>query len=253
MRNLLIHPKTKEQLQMYLKRPSGSILITGTSGSGKGYIASFIGHKILGLDTSEELSSYPYYFQVKRESNKKEISVDQVREIVSFIKLKSPGKENIRRLVLIENADSMSVEAQNAILKTLEEPNSDTAFILTATYEKSLLPTIVSRCQKIEIYPVTQDQALNYHGSTNDKNMLIQAWKLSQGAPGLFVALIGEWDNHPLKIAIGDAKQFIRSSTYERSLFFEKSYANKEKFLVFIEAMTRVLAALSHSLATKDS
>jgi DNA polymerase-3 subunit delta' len=78
----------------------------------------------------------------------KDISVDQVREVERAAAL-APF-EGRTRVVIIDPADAMSIGAQNAFLKTLEEPPPNTAFVLTATREDRLLETVRSRCRRIE-------------------------------------------------------------------------------------------------------
>lgn len=76
------------------------------------------------------------------------ISIGQVREAIKFIHIRP--KESDMKVVLIEEAESMNLEAQNAILKTLEEPPAY-ALILILTSKKSfLLDTIISRCLLIQ-------------------------------------------------------------------------------------------------------
>jgi DNA polymerase-3 subunit delta' len=56
-----------------------------------------------------------------------------------------------KKVFIINSADKMTIQAQNALLKTLEEPSENTILILTAVSEQTLLPTITSRCQRIKI------------------------------------------------------------------------------------------------------
>ena len=73
--------------------------------------------------------------------------INEVRELTKFLKL-SFDKPTV---ILIRNIETATEEALNAFLKTLEEPQKDVKFILTATSEHKLLPTIVSRCQIVKI------------------------------------------------------------------------------------------------------
>lgn len=72
-----------------------------------------------------------------------EYSIEAVRELQRKLSFKG------RKTALILDADGLSSEAQNALLKILEEPPKDTIIILTAFTRFSLLPTIASRCQII--------------------------------------------------------------------------------------------------------
>jgi len=79
----------------------------------------------------------------------KAIGVGQIREVERAVIL-SPF-EGRSRVVIFDPADAMTVEAQNAFLKTLEEPPPQVAFVLIATREERLLPTIRSRCRRVEL------------------------------------------------------------------------------------------------------
>ncbi len=78
------------------------------------------------------------------ETDAKTIKVDAVREIAPFVYRKA--FEGGWKAVLILQADKMTDQAQNALLKVLEEPPDDTIFVLGAADSKYLLPTILSRC-----------------------------------------------------------------------------------------------------------
>ncbi|MCP4722681.1 MAG: DNA polymerase III subunit delta', partial [Desulfobacteraceae bacterium] len=94
---------------------------------------------------------HPDIIQVSLAEKKKMISISQIREIGLLIS--SKPNEAHKRMVLILDADKMNVQAQNALLKVLEEPPENTFFILTATQLAPLLPTILSRCRQIRFFP----------------------------------------------------------------------------------------------------
>jgi DNA polymerase-3 subunit delta' len=79
------------------------------------------------------------------------ITVDQVREVSERLALKAAESE--WKVVLIAAADVARPEAQNALLKTLEEPPGATCFLLTATRLRALLPTVRSRCVTLRLMP----------------------------------------------------------------------------------------------------
>lgn len=87
------------------------------------------------------------------EENKKSISISQVRDMGRLIAARP--NEASHRMVLIEDADRMNVQAQNALLKVLEEPPDNTFFVLTASRTAPLLPTILSRCRVFRFYPLS--------------------------------------------------------------------------------------------------
>ena len=79
------------------------------------------------------------------------IAIEEVRKIKSFTSFKPHNAE--RKFVIIDDADAMTIEAQNALLKILEEPNASSILILITAYPEALLPTVLSRCQEIGFFP----------------------------------------------------------------------------------------------------
>ena len=86
------------------------------------------------------------------EAQRRDISVDQVREVERAVAL-NPF-EGRSRVIIIDPAHALSREAQNAFLKTLEEPPPRVVFILVTDSESALLPTIRSRCRRLELRPL---------------------------------------------------------------------------------------------------
>ncbi len=84
------------------------------------------------------------------------IKIDQVRDISR--QLRFAPLEGGWRIVIINDAQAMNLEASNAMLKVLEEPPRHTIFILTASQTTDLLPTIVSRCQQIAFRPIPHEK-----------------------------------------------------------------------------------------------
>ena len=114
------------------------------------------------------------------------ISVDQVREVVRKVGFhRFSGK---RRTVIVDPAESLGPGAANALLKTLEEPPEGTGFILISHRSSALLPTIISRCQRIRFATVPPDEILGWLESmgTGDADALSRA---CGGAPGRALAL----------------------------------------------------------------
>ena len=86
------------------------------------------------------------------------IKVDQVREAIDRAAYRP--FEGRRRLVMVDEADALQSEAQNALLKTLEEPPAASVFVLITARPDVLLPTVRSRCQRIRFGPLSpQDVA----------------------------------------------------------------------------------------------
>lgn len=84
-----------------------------------------------------------------------QIRINQIRELRQRLALSNALSG--RKFVLIIEANEMRVEAQNALLKTLEEPRENISFILLCSNKNTLLPTILSRCQMIYFPPLDEE------------------------------------------------------------------------------------------------
>lgn len=118
----------------------------------------------------------------------KEILIAQIREVERAVALKP--YEGRTRAVIIDPAEAMNAEAQNAFLKTLEEPPPDIVFLLVTVAEERLLPTIRSRCQRVELglLAIRQvEEELGKRGVAADRAALLA--RLSRGRVGLALAM----------------------------------------------------------------
>lgn len=115
------------------------------------------------------------------------VRLDQVREIARFL-ARAP-LEAPRSVVVIDHAETMAEGAANGLLKTLEEPGQAT-LILIAPGVESLLPTLVSRCQRIPFYRLTVDGMAQVLQRSNQAEILQhpEVLQLAQGSPGAAIA-----------------------------------------------------------------
>lgn len=94
------------------------------------------------------------------ERSRHEIKIDQVRALADFIGMGAHRAG--RKLVLVDPAHSLNTAAANALLKTLEEPEGRTVFLLVAPTGARLPPTIRSRCVAFAVAPPSRSQALDW-------------------------------------------------------------------------------------------
>jgi DNA polymerase-3 subunit delta' len=80
---------------------------------------------------------------------KRDISIEQVRELQRELGFRSLSTHP--KVGIVDDAHLLTVQAQNALLKTLEEPNGESVLVLVAVQASALLPTILSRCQRVEL------------------------------------------------------------------------------------------------------
>src|SRR5690606_22718152 len=97
---------------------------------------------------------------LNREADKKNISIDQVRDFIKILNLSSFSGSY--KIGLIKEADLLSEEAKSALLKTLEEPKEKVIIILLVSNEENLPATILSRSQKIYFNPVSASVIYDY-------------------------------------------------------------------------------------------
>jgi DNA polymerase-3 subunit delta' len=88
--------------------------------------------------------------------SKTEISIDQIRQIHRSANL--PPFEGIYKVFIIDGAEFLSSEAANCLLKTLEEPSEKVLFILLAKSNEKIPDTVISRCQKLELIPLSTNE-----------------------------------------------------------------------------------------------
>ena len=112
------------------------------------------------------------------------IKIDQIRALAAGLALYAV--EGGRRIALIENADLMNEDAQNALLKTLEEPPSRTHVILAAAEDARLMPTIRSRCAVIRLGLPDAREASELLGERLgvDAPTAMRLLRMSSGRPG---------------------------------------------------------------------
>lgn len=121
-----------------------SILVTGTKSARKAKVQHFL--EDLGLKIHE---NNPDLMMVVPEEGKKSIGIKQIRETNKFLNEKPFAHKN--KAVVVKNAELLTTQAQNALLKTLEEPPNFAQIILETKTEKDLLETVVSRCRRIKV------------------------------------------------------------------------------------------------------
>ena len=151
-----------------------AILIDGEAGMGKGTLAQYLAKAAACTGENApcdacrschlaSVGSHPDISVTAPENKKKSISVAQVRAIRenAFIKPQLNG----RRVMIIEQAHTLTEQAQNALLKVLEEPPGDAVFVLTADNKASLLPTVLSRCVILSLSAPERLAAIEYLSS----------------------------------------------------------------------------------------
>lgn len=111
------------------------------------------------LSPEQDLASDEEGAAPTKTGKKSQISVTQIRELGGFLELSSHNSDGLR-IVLIHPAEALNQASANALLKMLEEPPKGVIFILVTHQPHRLLPTIMSRCNKIDMPIPTRDSAI---------------------------------------------------------------------------------------------
>src|SRR5919199_1533843 len=141
-------------------------------------------------------------------------TIGQIREVIR--QAASRPFEGARR-VFILHADTLNVQAANALLKTLEEPEGGAVFVLLATSREGVLPTVVSRTQEVRFDPVPKGEIVSFlrnRGHTKEKAHL--AGSLGRGSVGLALRHAEEDEFKELREAVSDAVLSFGGSFEER-------------------------------------
>lgn len=156
--------------------------------------------------TAPEMPYAERYFEEASKRTKRKprrvISVEQVRDLIHDFSLSQHSAKH--KVALIQPADAMNTNASNALLKLLEEPNSDSILILVCDDVSQLPMTVRSRCVNLAVKTPTQPQALEWLLKHDiEPSIANKALAISSGAPllALKVAQSNEIDNFESLIA----------------------------------------------------
>jgi len=167
------HQKVLEMLKTlyYQGNLAPAWLLVGQRGIGKATLAYHLAREVLAVnpqnptglsaalvDRQITAGSYPNFLVIERPENAdgervNEIPVDEARKTLDFL-YQSPAIPGWR-VVIVDAADELNRAASNSLLKVLEEPPAKTLFLLVCHSLGQVLPTIRSRCQKVNLEPLS--------------------------------------------------------------------------------------------------
>lgn len=184
--NIIGNDEIKEELKKTIntKKIANSYIFSGIEGIGKRQLAREFAKNIMCLqggdckDTCEsckkfEEKSNPNYEEINSNEYKKDIiTIDQIREKIVNKAYEKPIISN-KKVYVINDADKMNEPAQNALLKTLEEPPHYVVIILIVSNDNAILPTIKSRCVIVKFNSLTNDEIKKIIGNVSDEELEI--------------------------------------------------------------------------------
>ena len=234
-----MNQKTKQLLEGFIRRPNSSLLLVGTKAQGVEACVTYVKEQLLkGEDKNNFLT-----FGDKDDKN---TSVEEIRDFKSSITTKVGSKNPVARIAYIKGIQNASKEAQNALLKVLEEPVAKTVIILQSDDRLGVVSTILSRCQIVPVLPLSEEQALS--DATKAGIAPAQAKKaylMSYGDAETFAALLKE-DSSEISEQLESAKDFLRLSPFER-LQLQKSYDTSSNLMKLLDGLLLLSGAGLHN------
>ncbi len=197
--NIIGNKKNKEILKkaIEINKTSHSYIFCGTEGIGKKLIAKELAKKILCLKEKENGCDCKSCIEFDSDNNPDfqliesvdgKIKIEQIRQMQRKVAEKPIISNN--KVYIIDNADTMTTEAQNCLLKTLEEPPEYITIILICTNEGNLLSTIKSRCTRMQFEPIKDEELKEYiKTKLPDEQISPQIVELAQGSIGKAIKL----------------------------------------------------------------
>ena len=213
------------------KLPS-KILLSGKKGIGKSLLVKQFLVTALKEKNSKlliENETHANVLNIKKKVDKKNIEIDQIREIVKFTNQSSFNDKS--RFIIIDDVEYLNVNSSNALLKSLEEPNDNVYYFLIFNSEMNILNTIKSRCLEYKIDLKIEDTKLivnNYfdeHIFENINNEL----KNYYSTPRFIISLILYLKENDLTISDTNINKLIINIIDNRHYdkhFFVKEYLN---------------------------
>lgn len=200
-----------------------ALLFSGPHGVGKQLLAEALIARTLCADKSATACGechscrmlaagyHPDLLRISPEEGKRQIRIDPVREVNRFVS--QTAQQSGYRVIVITPAEAMNVAASNALLKSLEEPGTNTLFVLLSDVPSRLLPTIRSRCQQWSLPPVAFNDCRGWLiEQLQGEDEARFWWQVAGGLPLLALEL-AEPDQRALRQQLHDCfEQLVRGA-----------------------------------------
>lgn len=196
-------------------------LIIGPNGIGKSILARIFALKILNKDKDID-----YVDIVNYRPSKASMGVDEVREIIEEVS-KRPY-EGDKKVIIIHEGSKLTIQAQNALLKTIEEPPQGVYIILLAESLETLLETIKSRCQIYKLTPLNNKQIEKYINTLGNysEEEIKASLAYGEGIPGKAERLLNDDNLSELREIIVKLLKDINYAKEDLVLIYENKLEN---------------------------
>lgn len=214
-------------------------LIAGEDGIGKSNLANILAKLILNGNLNRE-----YVDIVNYKSNKSSFGVDDVRNIIDEI-YKKPF-EGDKKVIIIYEGNKLTIQAQNALLKTIEEPPEGVHIILLCESLELILDTIKSRCEIYKLTPLTKEELYDYimmKEFNYNENEIKAAIAFSEGIPGRIDRYFNDDNLKKTRNKLIDLVKDLNKNNFEVILHYEENLSmlkdNKEEILNILSGFIR--------------
>lgn len=239
---LLLHPLSQKHYDAIVKDPPQAILLVAPAGSGKETLLKSLAKDILGPHPVGRL------FELLPLEEKNSIGIEAIRDLKMMLRLKSAE----RRVILVTKGSLLTAEAQNSLLKILEEPPRHVHFLIGVNNLGEVLTTIQSRSTVWRLNLPSQVQLRDYFSAYPEK-VLSKALAIGESRVGLVSAMLQEKHNHPLLQAIDNAKEILSEDHFNRLIRVDPLSKNLPQTKVLLEAIELVCKAALENAASKNS
>ncbi|HUC96372.1 MAG TPA: hypothetical protein VMR16_01775 [Candidatus Saccharimonadales bacterium] len=231
----ILNPTSEKLLHAVVKNMPQSMLLTGQNRVGLSTIAKYIAslRKVAPIVILPEKDD-------KIDIEKGVISVDIMRRLYDETRTKTEGE----RIIVIDYAQRMTTQAQNAFLKLLEEPGDNVYFILVSHSASRLLPTIISRTEILRIKSITNDQSNDLLDKLGikDKTKRSQMLFMAEGLPAELTDLATNNDYFENRsLMMRDARQLLSGNLYQKLLIAQKYKDDRQSALLIVQDATKIL------------
>lgn len=245
---ILLNSSAEAQLESYLEEPAHALLLSNPKGNGKTHVAITLAGILLSVD---HLENHAYFRRLQPDNGT--ISIAQIRELIGFFRLKVPGNGKIKRAAIIEDAETMGTDAQNALLKVLEEPPADSVLILTSSRPQALLPTIRSRLQHMQLSVPSNEALTTFFREQGYDQSAIRLALLRSGTDIAETKRILDEGSAHTDTTIDLAKKALTGNSYDRLIMVDSLSKRKETAVEFVDVLATITVASMQAAAVKGA
>lgn len=187
----------------------------------------------------------------KKSKFQAEITVETIRKLTAFLNRTASGGG--ARVAIVDTADQMNRNAANALLKALEEPPEGAVLLLLSSAPGRLLPTIRSRCRRINIAPVADDRVESFLVAEGvDSQQVSNIAAHARGRPGYALTLAVSEGAETIRLAMAFLNAAQRNESLSSIITGVSGKANDGRWPIFRDTVLTALSDAARTAAIDD-